>query len=215
MKEKVYFYSVYERIWHWLQAVGVMALLLTGFMISFSGRLAIVEFKTAVSLHNTIGIIVTLNAFLALFYNVAGGLLKRYLPNLEDFFTLGFKHASYYLYGIFRGAPHQFDKTPEKRLLPLQKVTYFLILNGLLPLMVITGLLKWSMKFTPIYAEMLGGLSVLGPIHRFGAWLFLAFIIVHVYMTTTGHTPLSNIISMITGYEYIEAPEHGNKEQSP
>jgi len=212
MKKKVYFYSAYERIWHWLQAFGVMALLITGFMISFSGRLAVIDFKTAVSVHNTIGIILTLNAFLALFYNIAGGLLKRYLPGLEDFFTLGFAHASYYLYGIFRGAPHPFDKTPEKRLLPLQKITYFLILNGLLPLMVITGLLKWSMRFTPVYAEMFGGLSVLGPIHRFGAWLFLSFVIVHVYMTTTGHTPLSSIVSMITGYEIME--DDDNKEYS-
>ncbi|MGD2268752.1 MAG: cytochrome b/b6 domain-containing protein [Desulfobacterales bacterium] len=211
MKKKVYFYSVYERIWHWVQAVGVAMLLLTGFMISFSGPFAFIEFKAAVSLHNTIGIIVMLNAFLALFYNAAGGLLKRYIPGIEDFFTLGFTHVSYYLYGIFKGDPHPFDKTPAKRLLPLQKIAYFMVLNGLLPLMVITGLLKWSMKFTPVYAEMFGGLSILGPIHRFGAWLFLAFVIGHVYMTTTGHAPLSSIVSMITGYEFIE--ENSKKEQ--
>jgi thiosulfate reductase cytochrome b subunit len=205
--KQIYFYTVYERISHWIQAIGVLMLLLTGFMISFTGPLAIIEFETAVSLHNTIGIILVINAFLALFYNVAGGLLKRYVPGLEDFFTLGFKHASYYLYGIFRGQPHPFDKTPEKRLLPLQKVTYFGILNGLLPLMVITGLLKWSMKYSPVYAEMFGGLSVLGPIHRFGAWLFLSFVIVHVYMTTTGHTPFSSMKSMITGYEWMEESE--------
>jgi len=148
-----------------------------------------------------------LNAFLALFYNLAGGLLKRYMPGLEDFFSLGFTHASYYLYGIFRGAPHPFDKTPEKRLYPLQKITYFIILNGLLPLMVITGLLKWSLQFTPIWAHLFGGLSVLGPVHRFGAWLFLSFIIVHIYMTTTGHTPFSSIVAMITGYETLEEDE--------
>jgi thiosulfate reductase cytochrome b subunit len=212
MKKKVYFYTVYERIWHWLQGLCILALLFTGFGISFPGRFSIIDFKTAVSLHNTIGMILVINAFLALFYNLAGGLLKRYIPGIEDFFTLGFTHASYYFYGIFRGAPHPFDKTPEKRLLPLQKITYFIILNGLLPLMTITGLLKWSMKFTPIYAELFGGLSVLGPIHRFGAWLFFSFVIVHVYMTTTGHTPLSNMVSMITGYELVE--ENENKESS-
>lgn len=204
MKKNVYFYSAYERIWHWLQAGGVMVLLLTGFVISFSGSIFLLDFKSAVSLHNSIGIIVTINASLALFYNLAGGLLRRYMPGLEDFFSLGFTHAGYYFYGIFKGAPHPFDKTPEKRLYPLQKITYFIILNGLLPLMVVTGLLKWSLKFTPFWADMFGGLAVLGPIHRLGAWLFLSFIIVHIYMTTTGHTPFSSIMAMITGYETIE-----------
>jgi thiosulfate reductase cytochrome b subunit len=207
MKKKVYFYTIYERIWHWLQAGCVLALLFTGFEISFFSRFSIIDFKTAVSVHNIVGMILVVNAFLALFYNLAGGLLKRYVPELEDFSPLGFTHAGYYFYGIFRGDPHPFDKTPEKRLLPLQKITYFIILNGLLPLMTITGLLKWSMKFTSVYAEMFGGLSVLGPIHRFGAWLFLSFVIVHVYMTTTGHTPFSSLVSMITGYEYIENNE--------
>jgi hypothetical protein len=30
------------------------------------------------------------------------------------------------------------------------------------------------------------------------------FLIVHVYMTTTGSTPVANIEAMITGYEDIE-----------
>jgi thiosulfate reductase cytochrome b subunit len=205
--KKVYLYSVYERIWHWIQAFGVTLLLFTGFIISFSGHLGIINFQTAVSIHNIIGIILVLNAFLAFFYNLAGGLLKRYMPDLEDFFPLGFAHVQYYLYGIFRGAPHPFDKTPEKRLLPLQKIVYFIILNVLLPLMIVTGVLKYSLKFSPVYAELFGGLSILGPLHRFGAWLFLSFVIVHIYMTTTGHTPFSSMIAMITGYENVTDEE--------
>ena len=64
MKKKVYFYSVYERIWHWLQAACVLALLFTGFVISFSGSLSVIDFKTAVSLHNIIGMILVINASL-------------------------------------------------------------------------------------------------------------------------------------------------------
>ncbi|MFO7560152.1 MAG: cytochrome b/b6 domain-containing protein [Desulfobacterales bacterium] len=210
MMKKTYLYSVYERIWHWVQAFGVLLLLVTGFIISFSGHLTVIDFHTAVSIHNIIGLVLVLNAFLAFFYNLAGGLLKRYMPGLDDFFPLGFTHAGYYLYGIFRGESHPFDKTPEKRLLPLQKIVYFSILNGLLPLMIITGILKYSLKFSPVYAELFGGLSILGPFHRFGAWLFLSFVIVHVYMTTTGHTPFSSMIAMITGYENTmdEKKEH-------
>jgi len=146
------------------------------------------------------------NAFLALFYNLAGGLLKRYIPGLDEVVRLGFRHASYYLIGIFRGEPHPFDKTPEKRLLPLQKVTYFVVLNLLLPLMLGTGLLKWSAVFSPDLIRLFGGLDFIAPVHRFGAWLLAAFLVVHVYMITTGRTAFSSLKAMITGYEEIEEP---------
>ena len=32
----------------------------------------------------------------------------------------------------------------------------------------------------------------------------MIFLVVHVYMTTTGKTPTSNIKAMITGYEELE-----------
>jgi hypothetical protein len=38
----------------------------------------------------------------------------------------------------------------------------------------------------------------------------MSFIIVHVYMTTTGHTLFAHIKSMITGWEEIEAEEEVN-----
>jgi len=209
--KSVYFYSLYERLWHWMQASAVIALLVTGFMITFPRVFTAPAFKGSVYLHNVIGIVLAANAFLALFYNIAGGLLRRYMPGMDDFFSMGFKHAKYYLVGIFRGDPHPFEKTPAKRLLPLQKITYFMILNVLLPLMVITGLLKWSAMYAPGLVEKFGGLHVLAPVHRFGAWLFLSFVIMHIYMTTTGHTPLSSIVSMITGYEEVEVHAEGGQ----
>jgi len=42
-------------------------------------------------------------------------------------------------------------------------------------------------------------------VHLAGAFLILLFFIVHVYMTTTGHTVFSNIKAMLVGYE--EVPE--------
>jgi hypothetical protein len=40
------------------------------------------------------------------------------------------------------------------------------------------------------------------------AWAFAAFIVMHIYLTTTGETPLSGIKSMVTGWEDVEV--HGN-----
>jgi len=203
--KKVYFYTYYERFWHWLQAAAMLLLILTGFEISYPQLLPEAGYPAAVNMHNALGVLLSINAFLGFFYNLSSGLIQRYIPQAGDFFTLGFKHARYYLFGIFSGADHPFEKTPEKRLLPLQKVTYFMILNVLLPLMIFTGILKMSAMIDPVLVERFGGLKVLGPLHRFGAWLFTSFVILHVYMTTTGRTPFSSLVAMITGYEYEDA----------
>ena len=41
-------------------------------------------------------------------------------------------------------------------------------------------------------------------LHTIGAFLMLIFLIVHIYLTTTGHTPLAHIKAMITGWEEVE-----------
>ncbi len=44
-------------------------------------------------------------------------------------------------------------------------------------------------------------------LHTVGAFAFLVYLIVHVYMITTGHTLGTHLKAMFTGYENIEAGE--------
>ncbi|HNK64537.1 MAG TPA: cytochrome b/b6 domain-containing protein, partial [Anaerolineales bacterium] len=115
--------------------------------------------------------------------------------------------AKYYINGIFKGDAHPFEKMPDSRMNPIQKATYFAILNLLLPLQIITGALMWSVQKFPAFANALGGLPLLAPFHSLVAWLFATFILVHVYMTTTGATPFEATRAMITGYEEVEVHE--------
>jgi thiosulfate reductase cytochrome b subunit len=119
----------------------------------------------------------------------------------------------FYTRGIFRKAEHPFEKTPEKKLNPLQQITYIGILNVLLPLQGITGILIWGAQRWPDVAEKLGGLPFLSPLHTLTAWLFATFIVAHVYLTTTGHAPLAGIKSMINGWEEVEI--HSENSQPP
>lgn len=194
-------YSHYERIWHWFQAGGILLLILTGAVIHAPDRLAMIPFQAAVTVHNVLGLILVVNAFLGLFYYVATGTIRQYLPEPHDFISLSFRQVMYYLRGMFRGEPHPLVKVPHHRLNPLQQVTYLIILNVLLPLQVVTGLLMMGAQQWPATVSSVGGLAILALIHTLGAWLFGAFIIMHVYLTTTGHTPLANLKAMILGYE--------------
>ena len=48
-------------------------------------------------------------------------------------------------------------------------------------------------------------LGTVAVVHTAGVFVFLVYLIVHVYMITTGHTVGSHLKAMVTGYENIEA----------
>jgi thiosulfate reductase cytochrome b subunit/cytochrome c553 len=202
--KKVQMYGSYERMWHWLQTLAIVLLLLTGLVIHRPDTFNFLDFRNMVRIHNVLAVILAVNAFLALFYNLASGEIQQYIPQPKGFFDRTFKQAIYYVKGIFKGEDHPFEKTPEKKLNPLQQITYFGLLNVLLPLQGITGILMWGVQQWPDIANQLGGLPILAPVHTIIAWLFASFIVLHVYLTTTGHTAVSSLEAMITGWEDIE-----------
>lgn len=208
MTQRVLIYTPYERIWHWLQAVGIIILAMTGLVIHWPDVFGVIPYATAITIHNVLGILLLLNAFRGLFFYVTTGTIRQYLPEPHDVISLGSAQLLYYLRGIFQGAPHPLEKTSERRLNPLQQVTYLVILNLLIPLQLISGVLMWGAQMQPGLLDIVGGLAVLSLVHTLGAWAFVAFIIMHVYLTTTGRTPLSNIEAMITGYEMLPAQSH-------
>jgi thiosulfate reductase cytochrome b subunit len=214
---RVYMYDAYERLWHWLQAGAILMLIFTGLVIHKPHIFGVFSFAYVVQVHNVLGFILLINAALALFYTVASGTIKRFLPEPKGFFGRAVAQTMYYSRGIFAGERHPLEKTKERRLNPLQQVTYLAILNILLPAQVITGVLIWGMQEWPQLAASLGGLPVLAPVHTFLAWAFSAFIVMHVYLTTAaGKTVGAGIKSMVNGWEDVEvhdpAPDNLAKE---
>jgi len=204
---RVHMYDAYRRFWHWLQAVSIATLLATGLIIHRPDLFAAFSFSGVVTLHNVLAALLVINAALALFYHLATERIREFIPRPYGFFDDTIRQTRYYLSGIFKGEPHPFDKRPDDRMNPLQKVTYLVILNVLLPLQIVTGALMWGAQRWPEVAAALGGLPLLAPFHSLVAWLFASFIVMHVYLTTTGATPLEAIRGMVTGYEEVEVPE--------
>jgi len=79
-----------------------------------------------------------------------------------------------------------------------------LLLNILLPFQIVTGVLMWGADRWPATLARLGGLWILAPAHTLGSYLFLAFLIGHIYLSTTGPTPGTLLRAMITGYHVEE-----------
>jgi thiosulfate reductase cytochrome b subunit len=212
--KRVYMYAVYERFWHWLQTFTILLLIFTGLIIHRPDLFALFSFRHIVTIHNVLAAMLVVNAALSLFYHLVSGEIRQYIPRPYGFFDQAIVQAKFYLAGIFKGESHPFEKTPQKKLNPLQQITYFGILNVLLPLQVITGALMWGVQGWPQVANWFGGLPFLAPFHSLVAWLFAAFIIAHVYLTTTGHEPLANIKAMMLGWDEVEDRASMNVEVS-
>ena len=202
--KEVYMYSVYERLWHWLQTVVILGLIFTGLIIHKPDMFGIFSFRYVVQVHNILAFILVANAALAVFYHLASGEIKQFIPQPRGFFNQAFLQAKFYLNGIFQGKEHPIEKTRQQKMNPLQQVTYFAILNVLLPLQILTGILMWGVQRWPQTAAMMGGLPFLAPFHTLISWLFASFIVMHVYLTTTGHNVTAGIKSMIMGWDEVE-----------
>lgn len=202
MDPKQPLYSLHERIWHWIQAAALILLLLTGLAIHYPAQFNILgTMGRAVSWHSGIGLFLIVNAFLGLFYHLTAEKYHHYLPRMDDFTEGAIRQARFYLYGIFKGEPHPYDVDARHKLNPLQKLTYLALLNILLPFQVVTGALMWGANRWPELFVRAGGLKVLGPAHTLGSYLFAAFLIAHLYLSTTGKTPVALLRAMITGWE--------------
>lgn len=207
--EKVYMYEGYERFWHWLQTVSIIVLIFTGLIIHRPEIFGAFSFPHMVLVHNVLAAILVINAVFSLFWHMTTGEIQQYIPRPRGFFDDAIVQAKFYLGGIFKGEAHPFEKRKESKLNPLQQATYFGLLNVLLPLQILTGAMIWSVQKWPQITSWFGGLPVLAPFHSLVAWLLATFVVAHVYLTTTGATPLEAMRGMVTGWEELEV--HGHK----
>ncbi|MBV6392835.1 MAG: hypothetical protein KPEEDBHJ_02062 [Anaerolineales bacterium] len=200
----VYMYEAYERFWHWLQTAAIVILLLTGLVIHRPDLFGAFSFRNIVAVHNVLAVLLALNALISILWHVISGEIQQYIPHPYGFIDQMIAQAKYYVMGIFKHEPHPFHKSKQRKFNPLQMVTYIGLLGVLLPLQGLTGIMMWLVQKVPAIQTWFGGLTFLAPMHTIMAWLFASFIVGHVYLTTTGATPLEAMRGMVTGYEEVE-----------
>ena len=185
-----------------------VALILTGLQIRYVGLLGIVSFKTAVTIHNFVGFVLIANYFLWLLYYLFSDKIVVYHPELDPrkYFRGAFRQMWYYGYGIFKGEANPHHATAYRKFNALQSITYQLIMMVLVPIQFYTGLLLWNLERFSGTVEFLGGVRVVATIHVALFVFFTAFIFVHAYLASLGHTWSAHYKAMLTGYEEIEDP---------
>lgn len=207
--EGTYINPLPVRIWHWINAVGFILLILTGFQIRYVDLINLMSFESSVKLHNWVGFTVIANFFLWLGYYLFSDKITNYHPvlNARDFIRNFFRQARYYGYGIFKGERSPHHVQPYDKFNPMQRLTYQLIMLVVAPISFITGIMLWDIKRFGSWVELLGGIRVVDTIHVVMFILFVFFVFVHAYMGALGRTPLTHYKEMFTGYEeFEEAP---------
>jgi thiosulfate reductase cytochrome b subunit len=189
-----------DRIWHLIHALSIVLLILSGFNIHFAETFNIFgSMAIAVEIHELVGWLVTFDFVLWLFYNIGSGRFRFYLPNAEDIPGGLIKQARYYIYGIFVHEPHPFEEDGiTRKFNPLQKLTYLGIMLMLLPAQIASGLaLDYYVDNWETVNQ--GAIKVVFWGHTMLAYLFVVFVLSHIYLATTGETPTAHFKMMITG----------------
>jgi thiosulfate reductase cytochrome b subunit len=208
--KKIYLHPLPIRIWHWVNALGFIILILTG--ANIRNIINIFSVETAVEIHSWLGFILLANYCIWFLYYILTMNIKIYIPPLHhpiEFAKKALTQAKFYGWGIMVGDQNPHHSTPDHKFNPMQQVSYLMIMALLIPVQIITGLFLWDPKlFSPIVN--LVGIQIFDAIHVF-LWIFFsAFIIVHFYLATLGHTTWAHIIAMFTGYEEEEEHGHGH-----
>lgn len=194
-------FSRFERFWHWSQAALIFSLVFTGFGIH--GFHQLLGFETQVNLHVFAALGLVLLWVFAIFWHLTTGNWRHYLPTTDGLFAV----ARYYAFGIFKGEDHPYRKRFWHKHNPLQAASYLGLKVVLFPAIWVSGLAYLLYGFWSDGALTNDALGWVALIHTAVAFLIVAFVIIHIYLLTTGHSFREHVSPMISGYDEVDLSE--------
>jgi thiosulfate reductase cytochrome b subunit len=208
--KKTYLHPLPLRIWHWVNALLVILLIITGIQLRISGVPSLGPRHPALWVHKYAGWAMVAACVFWLVYSLATrNLSRQYAVRTRDLKGI-FSQARFYLISIFKGEENPFRPSPEEKFNPLQKLAYGSIMCVFAPILAVTGLLCSDIQFLRKYMILWDIVGVVNAIHVLGAYVFVLYLVVHLYMATLGRTTFAHIRAMIVGYE--EEPDEAVKK---
>lgn len=198
---RIFLYPLWVRIWHMLNALSCLMLLLTGISMQYSSANALIfSFRWAVKVHNIFGVILSLSYLLFFVGNLVSPNGKYYKLHWKGLLSRLFKQARYYTFGIFTGERAPFPVTKARKFNPLQLVTYVVIMYAGIPVMIITGwLMLYPESVLPLFSGI-NGIFITAVVHSIFGFFVLLFMVIHLYFCTIGYKPYSNFKSIVNGW---------------
>jgi len=224
----VYVYGPLVRAWHWLSALCIVALGVTGFLIgaplpSIGGEASDhFLFGTVRFVHFAAGLSLAVGFLLRVGLAIVGGPLLReiFLPRIDK---PRFRHdlkAELKWYAFLRSEPHPtVGHNPVAQLVMLTLFTLptiFMIVTGLALYAEGTGQGSFLDMLFGWVGPALGGSQSMHTYHHVTMWAVVVFVILHVYAVMRedvlgGQSTLSVIVS---GYRYFRGKGHFHDHDS-
>jgi thiosulfate reductase cytochrome b subunit len=204
----MYLYPKWIRLWHLLNAVLIIILIMTGISMQYTGKDSsfLIDFAKAVKWHNFAAILL----IASFIFFVIGNLLtengKYYKLEKRNFWSDLGKQMRYYAWGMFRGEKHPFPVSLERKFNPLQKFSYVMAMYVAMPLVIISGLGLLFPEATINKIFGVSGLILTDILHITMGFFLSVFLVIHIYTCTLGSKPTSLFRGMITGFH--ESEEH-------
>lgn len=211
MAKLSYHYPLVIRIWHGLNALCILALIATGISMYYvDPNRTLIEFSWAVKIHNVTGVILSFSYLIFFISNITTGNRKYYKMPLKGIGERLIKQSRYYAFGMFRGEKKPYPITEDRKFNPLQKLFYVIIMYIGVPLVIISG---WGLLFPESVIKALFGVSgilITDILHVAMGFFISLFLVIHIYVSTIGHTRSANFKSIINGYGWIEETEEAS-----
>ncbi|MEI8006510.1 MAG: cytochrome b/b6 domain-containing protein [Bacteroidota bacterium] len=198
--EPIYLYPVWIRLWHVLNAVLCLLLIITGLSIQFSNPTITVRFNVAVAIHNVAGVLLSFNYILFFIGNLFTKNGGYYVIEVKGFFKRLMIQFHHYTIGVFKKEPAPFPVTAESKFNPLQQFSYVAVMYTIIPLAIISGLGLLYPDLTVNGLIGISGLDYTDLLHLFCGFIITIFMCVHLYFCTFGKTAFSNFKSIFNGY---------------
>jgi Ni/Fe-hydrogenase b-type cytochrome subunit len=218
----VFRHRLVTRIWHWINAVAVIVLLMSGLTISnahprlYWGQyganldaawLELPRFPGWATIPTTYNLALARHWHLAFAWVLACGLLIFLLWSLinkhlqKDIALSRAEVAPRHLWEDIKKHLRFDFHSSEARYNPLQKITYSVVIFGLIPLAILTGLtMSPGMNAAwPWLLDLFGGRQSARSLHFIAATGLAVFIAVHLILVILAG-PINEIRSMITGW---------------
>ena len=199
--KQIYLHPLPLRIWHWISAFFVILLIATGFYLRLHGIAALRPHDPILLWHKGIGIGLIITTVFWFIYNAASGNIRRHYGIKKRDLPGIFAQAKFYAFSIFKGKENPFRASVADKYNPLQKMVYGAVMFIFIPVQALTGLLFVDI---PVLRHQLLSwdlFAFIGAVHVIFAYVFILYLIVHLYMATLGETVFSHTKTMIVGYE--------------